>query len=490
MRPRIFSLMLTAFALVIILGVGGMLGFFGLAVASFERRAGSWGIMSQVSARSEARQLATFYGRRGSWDGVEERFASFERRLDLPAWQVVTLVDERGRVLASSAQAAAAADAETPMSVPQAVGGAAGPSLPSQLAGASDGSFTQTLPISSDGRLVGTLLISYDGGRAASSGAVFDGKRVVQGFASAGLALAAILLALAAFFSRQISRPMGQLTRAAQSLASGDMSARVRPSALREVGELAVAFNSMAETLVQADQQRRQLTADVAHELRTPLSIIKGRLEGIQDGVYTPDAPQIEGLLGEVALLERLIDDLRLLALAEAGQLPLYAEAVDPAQLSRDAASSFAQEAAGRGVTLRLVEPADELPEITVDPQRIAQVLGNLLGNALRHTPAGGGVTLRVTQDEGRWMKDEDRAATAFILFEVSDTGDGIAPADLPHIFDRFYRADRARARSSGGAGLGLAIARRMVEAHGGEIRAESEPGAGTTVSFIIPVQP
>ncbi|NNJ10769.1 HAMP domain-containing protein [Chloroflexales bacterium ZM16-3] len=483
MRPRIFILMLTAFALVIILGVGGMLGFFGLAVANFESRTGEWSMKAQMTARDEVRQIEAFYGRRGSWDGVGEWFSTIERRRDLSDWQAVTLVDDHGRVLAST------------QADPVVIAGPSAPPVPPQLSGASYGNFTQSMPISSGGRVVGSLLISYDGGRADSSGAMFDGRRLVQGFASAGLALAAILLALAAFFSRQISRPMGQLTRAAQSLAAGDMTARVRPSALREVGELAVAFNRMAETLVEADQQRRQLTADVAHELRTPLSIIKGRLEGIQDGVYAPDAPQIDGLLSEVALLERLIDDLRLLALAEAGQLPLYPESVEPAQLARDAGSSFTQQAAGRGVGLRL-EIADNLPEITVDPQRIAQVLGNLLGNALRHTPAGGSVTLSAEIADCRLQIADSGGQSTInnqqseIVFRVSDTGGGIAAEDLPHIFDRFYRADRARTRSSGGAGLGLAIARRMVEAHGGEIRAESAPGAGTTVSFTIPVGP
>jgi two-component system OmpR family sensor kinase/two-component system sensor histidine kinase BaeS len=468
--------MLTAFALVIVLGVGGMLVFFGLAVASFEKRSDSWGMVPQMAARDEARQLAKFYARRGSWDGVEESFSSFERRLDLPEWQVVTLVDDRGQVLASTQAETGTLTVFVPSDPMVITRPATMP--PSQMATMSYGSFTQTLPISSDGRVVGALVLSFDSGGAADAGSMFDGRRVVQGFASAGLALAAILLALAAFFSQRISKPMAQLTRAAQSLAAGDMSVRVRPSPLREVGELALAFNSMAETLVAADQQRRQLTADVAHELRTPLSIIKGRLEGIQDGVYAPDSDQIDGLLGEVALLERLIDDLRLLALAEAGQLPLYPEPVDPAQLLRDAGRSFAQQAAGRGVNL-LVEACDGLPEITVDAQRIAQVLGNLVGNALRHTPIGGTVTLRVALI---------LHPSTFILFSVSDTGDGIAPADLPRIFDRFYRADRARTRSSGGAGLGLAIARRMVEAHGGEIRAESAPGQGTTVSFTIPV--
>jgi two-component system OmpR family sensor kinase/two-component system sensor histidine kinase BaeS len=474
MRPRIFSLMLTAFALVIVLGVGGMLAFFWLAVATVER-GGGWGMMAQARVRDEARQLGDFYGRRGSWDGVDAGFSGLGRELDLSAWQAVTLVDDRGQVLASTGNAAGVGGLAGSDTV---IVGPAVPLSPPQLADGAGGSFTQTLPIRSGGRVVGALLLSYDGGRAAAAGGAFDGRRVLQGFASAGLALAAILLALAAFFSRRISKPMGQLTRAAQSLAAGDMSVRVRPSPLREVGELAVAFNRMAETLVQADQQRRQLTADVAHELRTPLSIIKGRLEGIQDGVYTPDGPQIDGLLGEVALLERLIDDLRLLALAEAGQLPLYPELVEPAQLVSDAGRSFAQQAAERGVALR-VEAPDGLPEISVDPQRIAQVLGNLVSNALRHTAPGGSVRLGVFGGQ---------PPEAGLTFEVVDTGDGIAPEDLPHIFDRFYRADRSRTRSSGGAGLGLAIARRMVEAHGGEIRAESVPGQGTTVRFTIPV--
>ncbi|MCX7791931.1 MAG: HAMP domain-containing histidine kinase [Chloroflexaceae bacterium] len=211
----------------------------------------------------------------------------------------------------------------------------------------------------------------------------------------------------------------------------------------------------------------------MAHELRTPLSIIKGRLEGIQDGVYRAEAEQIDGLLDKVALLERLIEDLRLLALADAGQLALHVEPVNPLQLLEDARASFAHQAEERNIAMRV--EAEAVPELTVDPQRIAQVLGNLVNNALRHTPAGGMVTLAV------------RAGPSEALFEVRDTGSGIAPEDLPRIFDRFYRADPSRARVSGGAGLGLAIARRLVEAHGGRIWAESTPGQGATVRFTLP---
>ncbi|MBC8075517.1 MAG: two-component sensor histidine kinase, partial [Chloroflexales bacterium] len=272
---------------------------------------------------------------------------------------------------------------------------------------------------------------------------------------------------------------------------------------IRELDMLAGSFNRMADALVAADKQRRQLTADVAHELRTPLTIIKGQLEGIQDGVYAPSPERVAGLLERTDLLERLIEDLRLLALSEAGQLQLFPEAVEVDQLLDDAADSFAAQAHERGVLLDIrVEP--DLPELQADPQRIGQVLTNLVGNALRYTLAGGVVTLHAFIDHGQ--QSVDRAAMVSLLpapgkehsalgtqhsalvIEVSDTGQGIAPEDLPHIFDRFWRADRSRTRTSGGTGLGLAIARQIVEAHGGRVWATSDVGRGTTVSFSLPL--
>ena len=303
---------------------------------------------------------------------------------------------------------------------------------------------------------------------------------VVRGVISAGLALAAVLLVLAAFFANRISRPLRRLTRAARSLAAGDLSARVEGGVVREIHDLAQAFNTMAGALAQADQQRRQLTADVAHELRTPLSIIRARLEGMQDGVYQATPDQIAGLLDEAALLERLIEDLRLLALADAGQLPLYPEPLDPAHLLHDVARSLAAPAAAHDVALAVVIH-DPLAEVLADPQRIMQVLGNLVGNALRYTPAGGTVTLTAWAAPG--------PGGPRLLIAVADTGAGIAPADLPHIFDRFWRADRARSRAAGGAGLGLPIARRLIEAHGGQIWVRSTPGHGTTFTFSLPLQ-
>jgi signal transduction histidine kinase len=306
-----------------------------------------------------------------------------------------------------------------------------------------------------------------------------SGGDVARGIISAGLALVAVLLWVAAFFARRISRPLIRLTRAAQRLAGGDLAVRVTGGSVREIQDLSQAFNAMAENLAQADQQRRQLTADIAHELRTPLSIIRGRLEGLQDGIYQATPEQIAALLDETALLERLIEDLRLLALADAGQLPLYPEPLDPARLLQDAAHALAPQAEAQGVALH-VAVHDTVPEVQADPQRIAQVLGNLVGNALRHTPAGGQVTLHV------WRPPLAPDGVDRLLIAVADTGVGIAPADLPHIFDRFWRADRARVRSSGGAGLGLPIARRIVEAHGGQIWAYSQPGQGTTLTFSL----
>jgi len=315
----------------------------------------------------------------------------------------------------------------------------------------------------------------------ASSGNDFRSSANWRGPAGALLAFAAVLLGAAAFFSSRVTRPLTRLTLAARTMAEGDLTTRVEGSAVREIDELAGAFNTMASSLADADRQRRQMTADVAHELRTPLSIIRGRLEGIQDGIYSLTREQVATLLGETALLERLIEDLRILALAEAGQLPLYMENIGPASLLEDVARSFQKEGHDQGVEVRVADMPG-LPEIEVDTQRISQVLGNLVANALRHTPAGGTVLLSAWAGTGQQQ--------GMVCISVSDTGRGIAPADLPHIFDRFYRADPARARSGGGAGLGLAIAKRIIEAHHGAIWVESTPGKGTTVSFSLPQQP
>ncbi len=447
-RPRIFNLMLTAFALVIILGIGGMVLAFWLVVRQSDPEQLRW-MEAERAARAEVARLAAYYQQTGSWRQVERRLGPLPQTFG-GIEGTASLLDERGRVVA-------------------------GRRRPFDPRGGNEA--VRRIPIVVEGQQVGTLVISVVDTEEAFPVGGFNRRPLVLGVLSAGLGLTVVLLVLATIFSRQISAPLRHISSAAQAIACGDHSSRVQPANVRELAELADSFNRMAEALQRADQQRRQLTADIAHELRTPLSIIKGRLEGIQDGIYEADAEQIEALLSEVALLERLINDLHLLALADAGQLPLYREVVSPVMLVNEAVRSFTPLATGRDVHLHSIVE-EHLPDIEIDPQRITQVLGNLISNALRHTPAGGEIVVSAHRDPNG------------ICFAVRDTGTGIDPVDLPYIFERFYRVDRARSRSSGGAGLGLAIARRLVEAHGGQIWATSTLGQGTTVSFLLPVSP
>jgi signal transduction histidine kinase len=284
--------------------------------------------------------------------------------------------------------------------------------------------------------------------------------------AVAGLFLAALLFAAV----RRVGIPLGDIVEAAGRIAEGDYSARVRehgPPSLRMVGG---AFNSMAARLGLQDRQRRHLMADIAHELRTPLSVIQGRLEGLLDGVYPRDDARLNEVLEETRILARLVEDLRTLANAESGMLALQREPTDAAILIQDVVSSLSPEADRRRVSLRVDVPSD-LPLLSIDPLRIREVLANLLSNALPHTPAGGGVSITA------------RVVDQRLVVTVADTGSGIATEDLPRIFDRFYKGVQSR-----GSGLGLTIARNLVTAHGGEISAESRPGQGTTITFTLPL--
>ncbi len=285
-----------------------------------------------------------------------------------------------------------------------------------------------------------------------------------------------MLVALIAtvLISRGMSRPMSELTRASRTIAGGDLNVRVSSSYTGEIGELAEAFNHMTEALRHADSVRRNMTVDVAHELRTPLSIIRGKLEGILDGVYPATPEHITPVLEQTALLTHLVEDLRLLAEAEADQLRLDLRPTDVEDLLNDAYVNFSCQAEDRGVTLSLDLPSG-LPKANADWRRIAQVLGNLISNALRFTPGGGTITLGAAERAG------------MVEVTISDTGSGIAAEDLPYVFDRFWRGDKSRSRSGGGSGLGLAIARQLVELHGGTIVVESAAGKGTTFRFTLP---
>jgi two-component system OmpR family sensor kinase/two-component system sensor histidine kinase BaeS len=290
--------------------------------------------------------------------------------------------------------------------------------------------------------------------------------------------LLVLALVLSLVLSRSISRPVTELTGATQSVASGDLGARVSTGHAGEFGALARAFNAMAARLQRADELRRNMTADVAHELRTPLSVIRGKLEGVIDGVYPANEEHLAPILEEVAVLTHLVEDLRLLAQAEAGPLRLDRRPTDVGDLLRDARVNFTPRAEDRRVTLGLDLP-DTLPEVPADWRRISQVLGNLIGNALQHTPPGGTVTL--------FAKALDDA----VAISVRDSGVGIPPEAMPYIFERFWRGDKARVRTEyGGSGLGLAIVKQIVELHGGQIDVASELGRGATFTFTLPHDP
>ncbi len=292
------------------------------------------------------------------------------------------------------------------------------------------------------------------------------------------VAFIAAVITVGGLAFRRIGTPLADVMTAADAVAAGDLSTRVREDVPDELGQLARSFNRMASELERAEQQRRNLTADVAHELRTPLQIIQGNLEGIQDGVYEPTREIVSSTLEETRLLARLVKDLQTLSLAEAGQLPLHVLPVSAADLVEDVKTSFTGQAAAAGITLESEIAAEGALTIQVDPDRIDQVLSNLVTNALRHTPQGGRIVLRACSLPGA------------VRLEVQDSGSGIAPEDLPFIFDRFYRADPARVRQPGsGSGLGLAIARQLIQAHGGQIRAESALGLGTTMIVDLPRQ-
>jgi signal transduction histidine kinase len=288
------------------------------------------------------------------------------------------------------------------------------------------------------------------------------------------------LLAIAAatvvtiILSRRISRPVQELTVAAKRLGEGDFSHRVQFRDRGEIGELASTFNTMAESLERAEKLRKNMVTDVAHELRTPLSNIRGQLEAIDDRLIQPDSSTLSSIYEEALLISRLVDDLQELTLAEAGKLRLVRREEDIKLLIQRAVTTVHSVAAAHKITLNKDLP-DHLPSCKIDAQRIEQVLHNLLNNAILHTPEGGTITVAA--------KHVDR----HVEISVSDTGSGIPEEDLPNIFERFYRVDRSRTRATGGSGLGLTISKGLVEAHGGSIHVESTRGKGSRFWFTIP---
>jgi signal transduction histidine kinase len=288
-------------------------------------------------------------------------------------------------------------------------------------------------------------------------------------------ALAAILLGFP--LARSILKPIRALTFAAKKLETGDLSQRVQTSSRDEIGELANAFNEMADALNRAEDLRRNMVTDVAHELRTPLSNIRGYLEAIQDGIMQPSPQIIESLHEEAILLNRLVDDLQELSLAEAGRLTFIRQPISLEDVVRNAIIAVKPQANTKNLDILDSIPS-ELPFVNADRERIAQVFRNLLNNAITNTKSGGEIIISAQK------KNRD------IEVSVQDTGYGIPQDDLQFIFERFYRADKSRSRTTGGAGLGLAIVKQLIQAHGGQIAVVSKQGWGTKFTFTLPISP
>ncbi|HRQ40392.1 MAG TPA: ATP-binding protein [Chloroflexota bacterium] len=303
----------------------------------------------------------------------------------------------------------------------------------------------------------------------------FFARRVNLAILLAAVGAVGVSLLLAGVLSRNLTRPLQELTHATHQMTQGYLAQQVPVRSEDELGQLAASFNQMSAQVAQSQALRRQMTADIAHDLRTPLSIILGHAEALRDGVLPANQATLDIVYDEARRLNRLIEDLRILSLAEAGELPLALRPVSPQSLLERVYTAHLPQAADKQIALGL-DVSAQLPLVQVDPDRMAQVLDNLVGNALRFTPADGRVTLS--------SRRQDHA----VLLSVQDSGPGLSPDALAHAFDRFYRGDAARQRyPDGGSGLGLAIVKSLVEAQHGRVWAESQPGQGAAFCILLP---
>ncbi len=399
--------------------------------------------------------LAAYYEQHGSWEGAEEILLAIER--ERLAHEPVPGPGQRTRrfVMVSLLD-----ESQTPIySIP--------PNQEERF------NTISRLPIVVNYRTAGWLLFRFPPIPDGSPEAEFFSRTLHAILVGISIAIAIALL-LGLFLARTLARPIRALTAATRAMAQGEFGAQVNVRTQDELGELGSAFNQMSTDLAHSLHLRRQMTADIAHDLRTPLSVILGYTEALHDGKFAGD-PSIYAILHDEAQhLSRLIDDLRMLSLADAGELPLDRCHTPARELLERTAAAHRVQAEQQGVQLRVVAPSD-LPEVEVDPSRMQQVLSNLVSNALRYTAAGGQIALRGEMADGQ------------VRLQVQDSGIGIAPDDLPYIFERFYRGDRARSQT-GESGLGLPIAKSLVEMHQGVITVASHLGEGTTFTISLPV--
>jgi signal transduction histidine kinase len=456
--------LILAFTLVVLVAVGAIAVLIIRTTNSQFRRYVTHSDMQ--ASGSGLDQLVAYYQQHGSWDGVESLLgqgvflsgpeaaplSNADRPSGRPAGQLdVLLADASGQIVYDS------------------TGKAEGRKLKA-------GEKSQALPITQPDseEVIGYLLLSFPSGPDPLGRLEQQFLDHMQQILLTGAALAVgVGLALGALLSRSLTAPLQRLAAAARAVAAGDLTHRVRVEGSDEMVEVAQAFNEMTTALGESERQRQNMVADVAHELRTPLSVVQGNLRAILDGVYPLEKAEIARVYAETRLLSRLVDDLRELALADAGQLSLFLRPTDVGQVIQSTIENLAPAAEAREVALTGHVP-DNLPAIQADPARVAQVLRNLVVNALRHTQPGGSVTVTAVLADGG------------VEIGVADTGEGITPENLPHVFERFWKADSARV-PTGDTGLGLSIAQSLVEAQGGLIWAESTPGQGSTFRFMLP---
>ncbi len=444
MIHRLQFRLLAAFTLVILVTIGTVFFFLNQVTQDEIRRFGERADRMRAS-RIEI-QLSHYYFQQRDWEGIQpsvEQWGNlYGQRIILTDTSGIVVADSEGELLEELY------DTDSP-----------GRSLSLPWQAGAIGTLHITPKSSSEAGLASLQILL---------------KAIGRFFIWGGLLAVASALVITFFLSRRILAPVKALTSAAERLGRGDFSQRVQIKDSSELGELANTFNIMASDLERAEQLRQNMVADIAHELRTPLSNIRGYLEAVRDGMKKPDVDTIRSLDEEATLLSQLVDDLQELSLAEAGELKLNCQSEDIAVLINQTVASVESQAVAKGVSVFIGLP-DKLPPVNIDSQRIGQGLRNLLENAVAHTAKGGTISVTARQQD-KWVE-----------VSVTDTGEGIPPEDLPNIFERFYRVDKSRARATGGSGLGLTIAKRLVEAHGGKIEAHSELGKGSCFSFTIP---
>jgi two-component system OmpR family sensor kinase/two-component system sensor histidine kinase BaeS len=404
---------------------------------------------SNFTARSFQRQdlifrqiLGSYYERVGSWNGVDRLLTRTNEPLPF------VLVDATGRVVIAPERSQI------------------GKTVPRE-------DLKPGVAIEVNGERVGTILPPSTTYRESIEQGFLRTVRSALWVAAA--VVGAIGILLSALLLRQLTDPLKRLDTAAKEIACGNLSSRVPVSSPDELGHLAQSFNEMASSLEEAERVKQQMIADVSHELRTPISVVRTGLEGLRDGLLEPTQENFTALHNKILLTTRLVGDLQQLALADAGQLSIQRGVCDLGELVEQIRATIGVELEDAGIDL-IIDLPDDLPAVEADSQRIEQVLLNLLSNAERYTPQGGMIRISARALAGGRVR-----------VSVCDSGPGLSDEDLAHIFDRFYRADKSRARESGGAGLGLAIAKALVEAHGGQIWAENASPGGACFHFTLP---